>query len=60
MLIGLLITLSLKYNPKGLLPEVPYRPERPIATGQDSGKIAIAAIPDYEKSSDEEEVCQDE
>lgn len=29
MLIGLLITMSLKYNPKGLLPEVPYRPERP-------------------------------
>jgi ABC-type branched-subunit amino acid transport system permease subunit len=29
MLIGLLIMLSLKHNPKGLLPEVPYRPERP-------------------------------
>ena len=29
MLIGLLITVSLKYNPKGMLPEVPYRPARP-------------------------------
>ena len=29
MLIGLVIMLSLKYNPKGLLPEIPYRPERP-------------------------------
>ena len=29
MLIGLLIMLSLKHNPKGLLPEVQYRPERP-------------------------------
>ena len=29
MLIGLLITMSLKYNPKGMLPEVPYRPARP-------------------------------
>ena len=28
-LIGCLILLSLKYNPKGLLPEVPSRPERP-------------------------------
>jgi len=55
-----LITLSLKYNPKGLLPEVPYRPERPIATGQDSGKTAIAAIPDYEESFEEEEAHQDE
>ena len=29
MLIGTVIVLSLKYNPNGLLPEVPYRPERP-------------------------------
>ncbi len=28
-LIGCLILFSLKYNPKGLLPEVPSRPERP-------------------------------
>jgi hypothetical protein len=50
----------LKYNPKGLLPEVPYRPERPIATGQNSGSHAMAAIPDYEESSEEEEERQDE
>ena len=59
LLIGALITLSLKYNPKGLLPEVPYRPERPIAIGSDSGKTVMAAIPDYEESSDEE-ALQDE
>ena len=35
MLIGLLITLSLKYNPKGLLPEVPYRPTPPVEVNQD-------------------------
>ena len=35
MLIGLLITLSLKYNPKGLLPEVPYRPTPPAEVNQD-------------------------
>ncbi len=29
LLIGSMILLSLKYNPKGLLPEVPNRPERP-------------------------------
>jgi ABC-type branched-subunit amino acid transport system permease subunit len=29
MLIGVLIMTSLKYNPKGLIPEEPYRPERP-------------------------------
>jgi len=29
MLIGCLILFSLKYNPKGLLPEVPSRPKRP-------------------------------
>ena len=32
MLIVLLIMLSLKYNPKGLLPEVPYRPEGPAVS----------------------------
>ena len=35
MLIGLLIMLSLKHNPKGLLPEVPYRPERPKEVAKD-------------------------
>ena len=35
MLIGLLIMLSLKYNPKGLLPEVPYRPEHPKEVAKD-------------------------
>ena len=35
LLIGLLILYSLKFNPKGLLPEVPSRPDRP-ATGGDS------------------------
>ena len=54
MLVGLLITLSLKYNPKGLLPEVPYRPERPIVAEQDSGKTEIAAIPSYDEFSEEE------
>ena len=34
MLVGLLMLYSLKYNPKGLLPEVPSRPNRP--TGGDS------------------------
>ena len=29
LIIGLIIVVSLKYNEKGLLPEVPYRPERP-------------------------------
>jgi len=29
LLIGLMIVFSLKYNPKGLLPEVPNRPARP-------------------------------
>ena len=28
LIIGLIIVISLKYNEKGLLPEVPYRPER--------------------------------
>ncbi len=35
LLIGCLILLSLKYNPKGLLPEVPSRPERPEGGGTD-------------------------
>jgi len=35
MLIGCLILFSLKYNPKGLLPEVPSRPERPEGGGTD-------------------------
>ena len=30
LLVGLLMIFSLKYNPRGLLPEVPSRPERPI------------------------------
>jgi len=29
LLIGCLMLFSLKYNPSGLLPEVPSRPERP-------------------------------
>ena len=29
LLVGLILTLSLKFNEKGLLPEVPYRPDRP-------------------------------
>ena len=29
MLIGLLIVSSLKFNAHGLLPEIPYRPDRP-------------------------------
>ena len=48
------LDLSLKYNPKGLLPEVPYRPERPIVAQQDSGKTEIAAIPSYDEFSEEE------
>ena len=34
LIIGLIIVISLKYNEKGLLPEVPYRPER--SNGGDS------------------------
>ncbi|HJM55372.1 MAG TPA: ABC transporter permease [Poseidonia sp.] len=33
LLIGLLIVFSLRYNPKGLLPEVPYRPSHPAGKG---------------------------
>ena len=31
LLVGALIVFSLRYNPKGLLPEVPFRPEHPTA-----------------------------
>ena len=58
-LIGSLILLSLKFNPKGLLPEVPYRPERPNPVGQ-SSEHAIAAIPNTDESSVEVEAIQDE
>ena len=60
MLIGLLIMLSLKHNPKGLLPEVPYRPKRPKPVGQDSDRVAAVAIPDYSESFEEEEVNENE
>lgn len=36
MLVGALMLFSLKYNPKGLLPEVPSRPVRPIEAGGES------------------------
>ena len=36
LLIGCLMLFSLKYNPKGLLPEVPSRPDRPIKIRSDS------------------------
>jgi hypothetical protein len=32
LLVGVLIVFSLRYNPKGLLPEVPFRPEHPNAS----------------------------
>ncbi len=35
VLVGFVILISLKLNPKGLLPEVPYRPERPEEVKQD-------------------------
>ncbi len=35
LLIGFLILFSLKFNPKGLLPEVPSRPDRPQAAEAD-------------------------
>ena len=59
MLIGLVIMLSLKYNSKGLLPEIPYRPERPNPVGQ-SSEHALAAISNIDESSADEEVIQDE
>ena len=36
MLVGSLMLFSLKYNPKGLLPEVPSRPARPTDSGGES------------------------
>tara|TARA_B100001250_G_C19812952_1_gene796689 strand:+ start:422 stop:4324 length:3903 start_codon:yes stop_codon:yes gene_type:complete len=33
LLVGCLMLFSLKFNPKGLLPEVPVRPERPMGGG---------------------------
>ena len=60
MLIGLLIMLSLKYNPKGLLPEVPYRPERPAFSTSVSDDPGVAAIPDYDESNVEEVNSDDE
>tara|TARA_B100001113_G_scaffold342903_1_gene329598 strand:+ start:1348 stop:4869 length:3522 start_codon:yes stop_codon:yes gene_type:complete len=60
MLIGLLIMVSLKYNPKGLLPEVPYRPERPVVAASFPEDQAIAAIPDYDESDNEEGNTGDE
>lgn len=36
LLIGCLMLFSLKYNPKGLLPEVPNRPDRPTEIRGDS------------------------
>ena len=59
MLIGLVIMLSLKYNSKGLLPEIPYRPARPNPVGQ-SSEHAIAAIPNIDESSADEEAIQNE
>ena len=58
-LIGCLIILSLKFNPKGLLPEVPYRPARPNPVAQ-SSELAVAAISNTDESSVEAEVIQDE
>ena len=36
LLVGVVLLLSLKYNPKGILPEVPKRPERPEIGGDSS------------------------
>ena len=36
LLIGLVLLISLKYNPKGILPEVPNRPLRPKINGDSS------------------------
>jgi hypothetical protein len=33
LLVGMVLLLSLKYNPKGLLPEIPNRPLRPNTDG---------------------------
>lgn len=35
LLVGLLLIFSLRYNPKGLLPEVPYRPPHPQQAGEE-------------------------
>lgn len=35
LLVGLLLIFSLRFNPKGLLPEVPYRPIAPIVEGDE-------------------------
>jgi branched-subunit amino acid ABC-type transport system permease component len=35
LLVGLLLIFSLRYNPKGLLPEVPYRPSHPKQGGEE-------------------------
>ena len=35
LLVGLLLIFSLRYNPKGLLPEVPYRPSLPQKEAED-------------------------
>ena len=36
LLVGFVLLLSLKYNPKGILPEVPNRPVRPEKSGDSS------------------------
>ena len=44
MLVGSLMLFSLKYNPKGLLPEVPNRPNHPsgnAVTQAESGGDAL-------------------
>ena len=33
LLVGFVLLFSLKYNPKGILPEVPNRPDRPEKSG---------------------------
>ncbi len=35
LLVGLLLIFSLRFNPKGLLPEVPYRPDYPHVGGEE-------------------------
>jgi ABC-type branched-subunit amino acid transport system permease subunit len=35
LLVGLLLIFSLRFNPKGLLPEVPYRPDHPLKGGEE-------------------------
>jgi len=43
-LIGCLIVFSLKYNPKGLLPEVPSRPLRPSSGEVESAQSNSGGI----------------